>query len=224
MVEHAREALDPERATVFQADLTELVLDEPVDAVFSNAVFHWIGDHDALFARLHAALRPGGRLVAQCGERERGALPRGRAGGCRPRSLRALSRGLGGSVELRGRSRPPRGLEAAGFTEVETWLSPTPSRRPIRSPSPAPYASVRTSSSCQMSCANRTLTRFVSALARLGLRSLNICAVSRPSERLGVDFVSPPGEMDAWQGCLSAFSLRTTRSFWRPEEPPHWVR
>ena len=46
MVEHAREALDPERATVFQADLTELELDEPVDAVFSNAVFHWIPDHD----------------------------------------------------------------------------------------------------------------------------------------------------------------------------------
>ena len=67
MVEHAKEALDPERATVFQADLIELELDEPVDAVFSNAVFHWIRDHDLLFERLHAALRPGGQLVAQCG-------------------------------------------------------------------------------------------------------------------------------------------------------------
>ena len=35
--------------------------------VFSTAIFHWILDHDALFARLRAALRPGGRLVAQCG-------------------------------------------------------------------------------------------------------------------------------------------------------------
>src|SRR5207244_8478409 len=42
-------------------------LDDPVDAIFSNAVFHWVPDHDRLFARLHAALRPGGRLVAQCG-------------------------------------------------------------------------------------------------------------------------------------------------------------
>ena len=67
MVEHAREALDPARSTVLRADLTELRLDEPVDAAFSNAVFHWIADHDALFARLHSALRPGGRLVAQCG-------------------------------------------------------------------------------------------------------------------------------------------------------------
>jgi trans-aconitate 2-methyltransferase len=66
MVEHARGALG-DRATVICASLTELVLDEPVDAAFSNAVFHWIADHDRLFERLHAALRPGGRLVAQCG-------------------------------------------------------------------------------------------------------------------------------------------------------------
>ena len=49
------------------ADLLELELEEPVDVVFSSAVFHWILDHDALFARLRAALRPGGRLAAQCG-------------------------------------------------------------------------------------------------------------------------------------------------------------
>src|SRR3954469_7947258 len=47
--------------------LRGLPLDGPVDAVFSNAVFHWVPDHDALFARLHAALKPGGMLVAQCG-------------------------------------------------------------------------------------------------------------------------------------------------------------
>ena len=37
------------------------------DAVFSAATFHWIPDHERLFASIHAALRPGGRLVAQCG-------------------------------------------------------------------------------------------------------------------------------------------------------------
>ena len=67
MVEHAREALPPRRATVLCQSLTELELDEPVDAAFSNAVFHWIGDHERLFQRLSAALKPGGRLVAQCG-------------------------------------------------------------------------------------------------------------------------------------------------------------
>jgi trans-aconitate 2-methyltransferase len=68
MVDLARRTLG-DRAEVRLADLAELELelDEPVDAVFSNAVFHWIADHDRLFARLHAALRPGGVLVAQFG-------------------------------------------------------------------------------------------------------------------------------------------------------------
>ena len=55
------------RVSVRHMDLLELELDEPVDAVFSSAVFHWIADHERLFARLAAALRPGGRLAAQCG-------------------------------------------------------------------------------------------------------------------------------------------------------------
>lgn len=67
MVELARETLAGERATVLQAELTSLALDEHVDAVFSSAVFHWIADHDSLFASLRATLVPGGRLVAQCG-------------------------------------------------------------------------------------------------------------------------------------------------------------
>jgi trans-aconitate 2-methyltransferase len=66
MVEKAREALRP-NADVFVCNLTELDLHEQVDAVFSNAVFHWIPDHETLFMRLHEALRPGGRLVVQCG-------------------------------------------------------------------------------------------------------------------------------------------------------------
>lgn len=57
---------DP-RVEFVQADLTRLRRDAPVDAVFSNAVFHHVPDHAALFTALHAALRPGGRLAAQCG-------------------------------------------------------------------------------------------------------------------------------------------------------------
>jgi trans-aconitate 2-methyltransferase len=66
MVEHARRALG-DRAIVLCQDLAELDLPEPVDAVFSNATFHWIPDHDNLFTGLHRVLGPGGRLVAQCG-------------------------------------------------------------------------------------------------------------------------------------------------------------
>jgi trans-aconitate 2-methyltransferase len=66
MAAHAAEALG-ERATILCQDLVELSLPEPVDVVFSNATFHWVKDHDALFAALHRTLKPGGRLLAQCG-------------------------------------------------------------------------------------------------------------------------------------------------------------
>ena len=66
MIEHARAALGG-RVELIVADLTELELDVQVDAVFSNAVFHWVLDQDALFERMFAVLRPDGRLVAQCG-------------------------------------------------------------------------------------------------------------------------------------------------------------
>lgn len=39
------------------------------DAILSTATFHWIPDHAALMRCLHAALRPGGRMAAQCGGR-----------------------------------------------------------------------------------------------------------------------------------------------------------
>jgi trans-aconitate 2-methyltransferase len=66
MIEKAREALG-DRADYLVADLSEVVVDQPVDVVFSTATFHWITDHDRLFARLRDALKPEGRLVAQCG-------------------------------------------------------------------------------------------------------------------------------------------------------------
>jgi trans-aconitate 2-methyltransferase len=69
MIEEARGNLEEfgDRVALSVGDLVELELDEEVDAVFSNATFHWIRDHELLFGRLHAALRPGGRVEAQCG-------------------------------------------------------------------------------------------------------------------------------------------------------------
>jgi trans-aconitate 2-methyltransferase len=66
MVQAARERLG-DAAEVRLVDLLELELEEPVDAVISTATFHWIADHDHLFRRMRAVLRPGGQLVAQCG-------------------------------------------------------------------------------------------------------------------------------------------------------------
>jgi trans-aconitate 2-methyltransferase len=41
-----------------------------VDLIFSTATFHWIKDHDRHFRRLAQALKPQGRLVAQCGGKD----------------------------------------------------------------------------------------------------------------------------------------------------------
>jgi trans-aconitate methyltransferase len=40
---------------------------EEFDAVFSNAVLHWIKDADPMIAAVYRALRRGGRFVAECG-------------------------------------------------------------------------------------------------------------------------------------------------------------
>jgi len=69
MVAQARQSLSDlgDRVELVHSDLLELALPEPLDAAFSNAVFHWVFDHEALFRRLRAALKPGGLLAAQCG-------------------------------------------------------------------------------------------------------------------------------------------------------------
>jgi len=68
MIAAARERLGPE-ADLRVGDLLKLELEQPVDAILSTATFHWIADHDALFARLHDALRPGGMLFVGTAER-----------------------------------------------------------------------------------------------------------------------------------------------------------
>jgi trans-aconitate 2-methyltransferase len=126
MVEQARERLGP-RADVRVADLTELALDAPVDAVLSTATFHWIADHDALFASLRGVLRPGGRLVAQCG------------GAGNIASILAATRQAADDPEFRAHFEDWRGpwlfatpedterrLLAAGFAEARCWLADRP--------------------------------------------------------------------------------------------------
>jgi trans-aconitate 2-methyltransferase len=126
MVAAARERLGP-TADVREVDLLELELEQPVDAILSTATFHWIGDHELLFARLRAALRPGGRLVAQCGGRGNIDSLRSRAAAVSAREPYAahFSRwrtpwNYAGAEETRAR------LLAAGFASAECWLAPAP--------------------------------------------------------------------------------------------------
>ena len=48
-------------------DATCLEFDQEFDAVFSNAVLHWIKDQTSVLENIHRVLVPGGRLVAEFG-------------------------------------------------------------------------------------------------------------------------------------------------------------
>jgi trans-aconitate 2-methyltransferase len=126
MVEHARERLG-ERAEVIHSDLTALELAAAADAVFSNAVFHWIADHPLLFERLFAALRPGGRLVAQCGGA--GNVERFHRVAREVGAEQPFAPHLGdwrGPWNFAGAAETAERLEGTGFEDVETWLEPYP--------------------------------------------------------------------------------------------------
>jgi trans-aconitate 2-methyltransferase len=124
MVEAARRRFAEEpRVRVERQDLLSLEVEERVDLIFSTATFHWIWDHDRLFANLARALKPGGRLVAQCGGE--GNISRAtRATKETMEEERFLDYFVGWQDDkyyADARTTAKR-LEAAGFEEVETWL------------------------------------------------------------------------------------------------------
>jgi trans-aconitate 2-methyltransferase len=126
MVDAARQRLGPQ-ADIRRQDLLELELDEPVDAVLSTATFHWIADHERLFARLHGALRPGGRLVAQCGGEGNITELRGRANAILARAPYAEHFTDWRAPWNYAASEPTRErLLGAGFASAECWLAPAP--------------------------------------------------------------------------------------------------
>lgn len=49
------------------ADASSFTFDRPFDAVFSNAVLHWVRNAGAAAACIAAALKPGGRFIAEFG-------------------------------------------------------------------------------------------------------------------------------------------------------------
>jgi trans-aconitate 2-methyltransferase len=121
MVEEARRRL-PGDVDVQEADLLELALPDPVDAIVSTATFHWIGDHERLFARLRDALKPGGRLVAQCGGA--GNVAEVKQAGldlARESPYREHLRDWGGDWNFASPADTERRLHDAGFTDVWCW-------------------------------------------------------------------------------------------------------
>jgi trans-aconitate 2-methyltransferase len=131
MANAARERLGgmrpPPAVDIRVLDLLDLELSEPVDAVLSTATFHWISDHPRLFERLHAALRPGGRLVAQCGGEGNIDVLRGKAN-----AVLAGDPYAAHFADWRppwnyaGAGQTRRRLLDAGFASAECWLAPAP--------------------------------------------------------------------------------------------------
>jgi trans-aconitate 2-methyltransferase len=136
MIAFAREALD-DRATVLRQDLLDLEVPEPVDVVFSNAVFHWVLDHPRLFRRLHAAVRPGGIVEAQYGgfgNVERFLLAADAVSEREPYA-QYLADWSGRPWYMTTDDQARGWLEEAGFEDVRAWLQV----RPMRPSEPRDY-------------------------------------------------------------------------------------
>jgi trans-aconitate methyltransferase len=130
MLEEAAAHLRPQfgdRVSFLQADIQDFALAEPVDAIFSTATFHWVRDHPRLVSALFASLKPGGRLVAQCGGGANVARLKRRAEGLLDTPpYRAAAAGWTDPWEFASPETTARRLEAAGFSEIETGLVAAP--------------------------------------------------------------------------------------------------
>jgi trans-aconitate 2-methyltransferase len=128
MIEQAKERFAGNlRVSLIVADLTAIEIPEQVDAILSTATFHWIKDHDKLFAQLARILKPGGQLVAQCGGATNiaGVMA----------AIEEVMRSPTYAAAFAGWYSPwlyatPEATEErltrAGFTDVHTWLNPEP--------------------------------------------------------------------------------------------------
>ena len=111
------------RVRVERQDLSSLEVREPVDLILSTATFHWINDHDRLFGRLALALKPHGRLVAQCGGE--GNISRATSAineTIREEPFRPYFEGWQDDKYYADPRSTKARLEAAGFENVEAWL------------------------------------------------------------------------------------------------------
>ncbi len=130
MLATAREHLRAEHGhhvSFLLADAAALPVSRIADAAFSTASFHWVLDHPALFSSIFGALKPGGRLVAQCGGGPNIQRVRDRA--------TALMRDPGFASyydawrdpwEFADPDTTRRRLDAAGFTAIATSVEPAP--------------------------------------------------------------------------------------------------
>jgi trans-aconitate 2-methyltransferase len=127
MLDEARATLSRfgDRVTYVSADLQTLELSAPVDVIFSTATLHWILDHPRLFRHLFGALKPGGRLVAQCGGGRNIQRLHDRAADLMATEPYAAAFASWSEPwEFADDVTTAARLREAGFVEVKAWLEP----------------------------------------------------------------------------------------------------
>jgi trans-aconitate 2-methyltransferase len=131
MVAEATRLLGGERATFLQQDLLELSVEPPADAAVSSATFHWIADHERLFARVRSALVAGAPFVAQCGGRGNiGSVVAVVHDVAAREPFAATFEGWAGPWNFAGPEETLPRLERAGFAVDRVWLNASPQRPP----------------------------------------------------------------------------------------------
>jgi len=113
------------RVSLAACDFLHLPFENAFDGIVSTAAFHWVLDHDRLFANLYQALVAGGWLDAQCG------------GGPNIAGLRKRANALAATSEFapyfagfrepwlfQDAENAAEALRRAGFVEVETSVEP----------------------------------------------------------------------------------------------------
>ena len=129
MMEAARDRLGHrDNLQLVQADLMDLDLDGlRCDAVLSTATFHWVPDHLRMLRCLRAAMRPGGRLAAQCGGHGNIDAVHAAADVVAARDpFRPWFEGWVGPWNFRTADDMARDLKTTGFTDVDCRLVPRP--------------------------------------------------------------------------------------------------
>ena len=115
------------RVSFLQADVQHLQLSTRVDAIFSTATFHWVLDQPQLFRALFDCLKPGGRLVAQCGGGPNIARLRQRAEALLAlEEYRDKAAGWSNPWEFATPEETALRLAEAGFFDIVTSLEPAP--------------------------------------------------------------------------------------------------
>lgn len=130
MIQQARANLQSrfgERVAFVNADLVRLPFGAVFDGVFSTATFHWVLDHERLFAEIYSVLKPGGWLVAQCGggpnlDRLRKRANHILAG----KEYAQYFNGWRGPWEYADAPTTAERLKRAGFQEVRTSVEAAP--------------------------------------------------------------------------------------------------